>query len=87
MRVVLKNYKLTSLETLISCAAPLPAGVQQMLHKKYNSGGRTVYITQGTPYTMPHVNPVYDADHCDLHRIRHDRIIARRVGHDAFGRS
>ncbi|KAF9650293.1 AMP binding protein [Thelephora ganbajun] len=52
---LLKNYKLTSLKTLISSAAPLPAGVQQMLHKKYSTGGRTVYITQG--YGMTELSP------------------------------
>ena len=57
--VVLKNYKLTSLRTLTSCAAPLSAGVQQMLYKKYNTGGRTVHITQGMPYnTISHATPV-----------------------------
>ncbi|KAF9785766.1 AMP binding protein [Thelephora terrestris] len=51
----LKNYKLSSLKTIISCAAPLPAGVQLMLHKKYNTSGRTVAVTQG--YGMTELSP------------------------------
>ena len=47
----MKNYKLTSLKVVVSSAAPLSAGVQQILHKKYNTGGRAVHFIQGTPYT------------------------------------
>lgn len=57
--VVLNNYRLTSLKTIISCAAPLSAGVQQMLHKKYNTGGRTVDITQGMRYAVSYMQHWY----------------------------
>ena len=70
---MLKNYKLTSLKTLISCAAPLSAGVQQMLYKKYNSGGRAVHIAQGMHYAIPDATLVSDVDdHNPYHRVRHD---------------
>ena len=70
---MLKNYRLTSLKTLISCAAPLSAGVQQMLHKKYNTDDRTVYFTQGTTYAISNTTPVSDANGSDRYnRIRHD---------------
>lgn len=70
---MLKNYKLTSLKTLISCAAPLSAGVQRMLYKKYNSGGRAVDITQGMQYTLSDATSVSGADCSNpYHRIWYD---------------
>ena len=84
---VLKNFKLTSLKTLISTAAPLSAGVQLMLHKKYNTDGRTVHITQGMLRPLSPTTHVSDTNDSGGHdRVRHDRIVARRFSHDAFGR-
>ena len=65
---VLKNYKLTSLKTIISSAAPLSAQVQLMLHKKYNTGGRAVHVIQGTSGSSRGTN-ASDPGAGDHHRI------------------
>jgi hypothetical protein len=61
-----------ALDTHLMCS-PLSAGVQLALHKNYNSGGRTVHITQDTPHAAPCAIQVSDTDGSGgHHRVRHN---------------